>query len=68
MLTRKNANSVPMFTSSASSDNGMKAAIAAARIPNVSVIRTGVLRFESFAKPRGSSPSRHMENMIRDCP
>jgi hypothetical protein len=67
-LTIKNANSVPMFTSSASSLSGITAASAATTTPMMSVMTTGTRREFSRARPRGSSPSRAIANAIRVCP
>ena len=67
-FTITNANSVPMLTSLAISASGTNAASRATSTAKVAVMRTGVWRLESLAKPRGSSPSRHIANMIRVWP
>ena len=68
MLTITNANSVPMFTSLASSASGRKAASAAMPRPKTTVVLAGVLRAVSRPKNFGTSPSRDIANMIRVCP
>ena len=61
-----NANSVPMFTSFASSSSGSRAAIAAITTPVVIVVRTGVpVRSVTVAKAGGSSRSRDIAKNTR---
>jgi hypothetical protein len=69
MFTSTNANSVPMFTSSAIVVSGTNAAsteISAAKM-NVTAIGVPVRSF-TFDSQRGISPSRDIANVIRVCP
>jgi hypothetical protein len=69
MLTRRNANSVPMFTSLTISDSGTSAARMAMRMPMPIVSGTGVpVRGFTLAMPRGIRPSRAIAKKMRVCP
>ena len=48
--------------------SGMNAAKIAITIPNAAVMRAGVRRRPILPKPRGTSPSRDIANMIRVWP
>ncbi len=69
MLTRTNANSVPMLTSSTMVPSGTSAARTAISTPSVMVSFAGVpYRWLTVAIRRGSRPSRHIAKKIRVWP
>ena len=69
MFTMRNANRVPMFTSSTISCSGTNAASTAIGMANTSVRITGVRVFShTTASSEGISPSRHIEKATRVWP
>lgn len=69
MLQIRNANSVPMLTSTTISASGTSAAMHAMKTPKPTVISTGVWkRGWTLARRRGARPSRHIAKKIRVWP